>query len=94
MARKAVVACKMAMILPAAGGASGRGAAQPAAPGLGDLTTQEVQQIQAIVDQGLQGQLPSVDPATGLIPGTHNGFLGPAIRFEPGCSPRFIPQKQ
>ena len=43
--------------------------------------------------QGLDEVLPSVDPSHGIVPGTHNPFLGPAIRFEPGASPFFIPGK-
>ncbi len=40
--------------------------------------------------QGLEGQLPGMDPF-GPIPGTHNPFIGPGIRFEPGAPPRYIP---
>ncbi len=39
---------------------------------------------------GLQKSLPSIDPK-GLIPGTHNPYMGPAIRFEPGTPPVRIP---
>lgn len=38
---------------------------------------------------GLNGQLPSLDPKTGIIPGTPNPHIGPSIRFEPGVKPRF-----
>jgi hypothetical protein len=41
--------------------------------------------------KGLEGGLPSLDPGTGLIPGVHNPHIGPAIRFEPGTSPYFVP---
>jgi hypothetical protein len=106
---------------------------------LGDLTTAEIREIQAVVDEagrpleivgsaargtrreigtglpigkeagmrsdidylahpqyhphfkGLEGGLPSIDPKTGLIPGVHNPFMGPAIRFEPGVSPFYVP---
>jgi len=40
--------------------------------------------------RGLEGGLPEMD-AGGPIPGTHNPFIGPSIRFEPGASPRYIP---
>jgi hypothetical protein len=117
-------------------------AIQPGDPTYGDLTQEEVRQIQEIVDragrplevvgsaaqgirrnagtslpigkgpgtksdidylvppgsmghyQSFQDQLPSIDANTGVIPGTHNPFIGPAIRFEPGCAPQFIPQRQ
>jgi hypothetical protein len=39
----------------------------------------------------LAQKLPSIDPDDGIIPGTHNPHLGPAIRFEPGARPTFIP---
>jgi RHS repeat-associated protein len=42
--------------------------------------------------KGLEGQLPSIDPG-GIIPGTHNPHIGPAIRFEPGAAPRYVPGK-
>ncbi|HLK14710.1 MAG TPA: RHS repeat-associated core domain-containing protein, partial [Fimbriimonadaceae bacterium] len=42
--------------------------------------------------EGLQGRLPSMDPTHGIIPGVANRFLGPAIRFEPGAAPIFIPK--
>ena len=32
---------------------------------------------------GLQGGLPSIDPATGIVPGVGNSNIGPVIRFEP-----------
>jgi hypothetical protein len=41
--------------------------------------------------RGLESQLPSLDPLTGIIPGAGNKFIGPVIRFEPGVSPSFIP---
>lgn len=40
--------------------------------------------------EGLERELPGVD-AFGPILGTHNPFIGPAIRFDPGARPRFIP---
>jgi hypothetical protein len=87
-------------------------------PNLGDLTADEVQQIQSVVNQagrplevvgsaargsrtgtsdidyvvppssmryyeGLQGNLPGVDPKHGVIPGVGNANMGPIIRFEP-----------
>jgi RHS repeat-associated protein len=36
-------------------------------------------------------KLPGIDPTHGIIPGTHNPFMGPGIRFEPGVPPVFIP---
>jgi RHS repeat-associated protein len=42
--------------------------------------------------RGRQGELPEIDPGTGIVPGAHNPFLGPGIRFEPGSSPRMVPQ--
>jgi len=39
---------------------------------------------------GLQRALPRID-SEGLIPGVHNPYIGPAIRFEPGMSPMYIP---
>src|SRR5579883_641994 len=44
-----------------------------------------------LLPQPLQEQLPGIDPAHGLVPGTHNPYIGPAIRFEPGAPPRYIP---
>jgi RHS repeat-associated protein len=38
--------------------------------------------------KGLDGQLPSFN---GLIPGMHNPFIGPGIRFEPHTAPVFRP---
>jgi RHS repeat-associated protein len=38
----------------------------------------------------LASQLPGLDQG-GVIIGTHNPFIGPAIRFEPGGAPSFIP---
>ena len=43
--------------------------------------------------KGLQPKLPAIDPKHGIIPGVHNPHIGPAVRFEPGVSPRFIPGK-
>src|SRR5262249_19733310 len=40
---------------------------------------------------GLEGGLPSLDPG-GIIGGIHNPFMGPAIRFEPGADPFFVPE--
>ena len=42
--------------------------------------------------QGLEAQLPGIDPIHGIIPGVHNPHIGPAIRFEPNLTLRFIPQ--
>jgi RHS repeat-associated protein len=39
---------------------------------------------------GVKGNLPSLDPKTGIIPGTGNPFIGPIIRFEPGAKPSVI----
>ncbi|MGO9919697.1 MAG: hypothetical protein ACLQIB_34015 [Isosphaeraceae bacterium] len=110
---------------------------------LGDLTPQEVQEIQSVVDEAgrplevvgsaargtrrgvgtdlpvgknvgttrsdidylvssgsapyyrsIQGKLPSLDPKGGMVPGTHNPYQGPGIRFEPHAPPTFIPQKE
>ncbi len=104
---------------------SAAGAVQTATK-LGDLTPEEVAQIQKVVNeagrpievvgsaakgartaasdidyvappsshpyfQPLQEQLPGVDPGHGIVPGTHNPYIGPAIRFEPGAAPRYIP---
>jgi RHS repeat-associated protein len=33
--------------------------------------------------EGLQGQLPGIDPTHGIIPGVGNRNIGPVIRFEP-----------
>lgn len=41
--------------------------------------------------RGLTARLPSLDPRSGVIPGIHNPHIGPAIRFEPGGSPFFVP---
>jgi hypothetical protein len=41
--------------------------------------------------RGLSQKLPSIDPHDGIIPGTHNPHLGPAIRFEPGARPKYLP---
>ena len=40
---------------------------------------------------GMGGNLPSIDPGTGIFPGVHNPHVGPAIRFEPGAPPRLVP---
>jgi hypothetical protein len=40
---------------------------------------------------GLEDELPDIDPQTGLILGTHNPFVGPAIRFEPEAPPYSVP---
>jgi RHS repeat-associated protein len=109
------------------------------ASGFGDLTNDEVGQIQGVVDQaerpievggsaangtrrgvgtdlpigkgpgtksdidyfappsslhyfdGLQENLPSLDPHTGIVPGSGNPYIGPTIRFEPGAQPTFTP---
>lgn len=42
---------------------------------------------------GKQGKLPEIDPRTGIVPGSHNPFQGPGIRFEPGVKPKFNPSK-
>lgn len=95
----------------------------------GDLTEEEIGQIQEVVDkagrpldvvgsaakgkrkegsdidyivgpsskdhyQGLDGDLPSIDPTHGIIPGVHNPHQGPSVRFEPGTRPHFIPQAE
>ena len=92
----------------------------------GDLTVDEIDQIQEVVDEAgrpldvvgsaasgvrdekneidyvvgpssidhyrdLAQKLPSIDPNDGIIPGTHNRHQGPAIRFEPGTRPKYIP---
>ncbi len=44
--------------------------------------------------KGLDNQLPSIDPKSGIITGTHNPHIGPAIRFEPGAAPRSVPGVQ
>ncbi|MFC4762436.1 RHS repeat-associated core domain-containing protein [Dyella koreensis] len=41
--------------------------------------------------EGLQGGLPSIDPATGMIPGLANPNIGPSIRFEPFAPPYASP---
>ena len=119
-------------------GTPGRVRSRPNEP-LGDLTPDEIAQIQDVVDEagrplevvgsaasgsrrgvgtdlpigkgpgkrsdidvlippssrqhfdGLEGRLPSVDPATGVLTGVHNPQLGPAIRFEPGQAPTSVP---
>jgi len=42
--------------------------------------------------EGLQNKLPSLDPSSGIIPGTGNPFIGPIIRFEPNSPPTFTPK--
>jgi hypothetical protein len=42
--------------------------------------------------KGLECSLPSIDPETGIVPGLHNPHIGPAIRFEPGVPPFFVPR--
>ena len=41
--------------------------------------------------QSLENRLPSLDPKSGVITGTQNPHIGPAVRFEPGARPRFVP---
>ena len=41
--------------------------------------------------RGLTEGLPALDPGSGVIPGTHNPHIGPAIRFEPDADPYFVP---
>lgn len=41
----------------------------------------------------LSRRLPAIDPHDGIIPGIHNPYLGPSIRFEPGKPPKYIPGK-
>jgi hypothetical protein len=43
---------------------------------------------------GLESRLPSIDPKSGAIIGSHNRFMGPAIRFEPGAKPQCIPMEK
>jgi hypothetical protein len=33
----------------------------------------------------MRNALPGIDPKTGIVPGSHNPHMGPAIRFEPGA---------
>jgi hypothetical protein len=33
--------------------------------------------------KGLEGNLPSIDPSHGIVPGVGNPNIGPVIRFEP-----------
>ena len=42
--------------------------------------------------EGLAGELPRIDPAHGIVPGAPNPYMGPAIRFEPGAPPTYIPE--
>ncbi|MBB5356833.1 RHS repeat-associated protein [Rhodanobacter sp. ANJX3] len=93
---------------------------------LGDLTADEVGQIQGVVDQagrpldvvgsaangsrtaasdidyttananienfeGLEGDLPGIDPEHGVLRGYADPNVGPSIRFEPGIRPFFSP---
>ncbi|MCP3888577.1 MAG: RHS repeat-associated core domain-containing protein [Desulfobulbaceae bacterium] len=93
---------------------------------VGDLTDDEVEQIQNVVDdagrpldvvgssakgkrkensdidyvvgpsssdhyRGKEGDLPGIDPEHGIIPGTHNPYQGPSIRFEPRTRPQYVP---
>ena len=44
--------------------------------------------------EGLYESLPSIDPKGGPMFGVHNPFIGPAIRFEPGAAPYFVPAAQ
>ena len=95
----------------------------------GDLTSEEIDKIQEVVDEaerpldvvgsaargergsssdidyvtnpqhlpnfeGKEGQLPSIDPEHGIIPGAHNPYQGPGIRFEPGAEPAFTPKQE
>lgn len=41
---------------------------------------------------GLNLKLPSIGNH-GIVPGTHNPFIGPAVRFEPYANPFFVPMK-
>ncbi len=41
--------------------------------------------------QGLENQLPSLDPGHGLLRGFADPAVGPSIRFEPGAQPFFVP---
>jgi len=41
---------------------------------------------------GKWDQLPDVDPGHGPVPGTHNPYIGPAVRFEPGSNPKYVPK--
>jgi len=41
--------------------------------------------------ESLDSQIPSLDPKSGIITGTHNPHIGPAVRFEPGAAPKFVP---
>ena len=42
---------------------------------------------------GVVGDLPDIDPDHGIVPGSQIIQDGPAIRFEPGAKPRFIPRE-
>lgn len=37
--------------------------------------------------EGLEGQLPGIDPSHGIIPGVGSPSMGPVIRFEPNIFP-------
>lgn len=41
--------------------------------------------------EGLEGQLPRIDPEHGLLRGYADPDEGPSIRFEPGSTPYFVP---
>ncbi len=41
--------------------------------------------------EGLEGQLPRIDPEHGLLRGYADPNVGPSIRFEPGTAPYFVP---
>lgn len=41
--------------------------------------------------RGLEGDLPSIDPGSGIIVGHPNPWIGPWIRFEPGAEPYYVP---
>ncbi len=41
--------------------------------------------------EGKEGDLPSIDPEHGIIPGVPNPHEGPAIQFEPGGRPTVVP---
>ncbi len=43
---------------------------------------------------GLEERLPLLDPEHGIVPGIHNPFMGPAVRFEPFSGPVFVPGSQ
>lgn len=41
--------------------------------------------------EGLEGQLPGVDPEHGILRGYADPNIGPSIRFEPGSAPYHVP---